>query len=65
MSKIPPINIYNIGFYYKDVFDEEKDYFTLITSEHKFQYLTESNKQDKSHRMGIYITDVKEEKEWL
>lgn len=52
-----PINI-NYGIYFKHFFKPNQDYFNLITKEHTLQELTESNKQSKSYRNGIYLTNV-------
>ena len=52
-----PININNVGVYFRDYFDY-KDYFSSLTKEHQFQDLTESNKPGTSYRKGIYITNV-------
>lgn len=54
-----PININNVGIFFREFFnDKNKDYFNLISTEHKFQSLTESNKGGSSYRTGIYITPV-------
>lgn len=50
-------NIHNVGFYFKDFFDN-KDYFNLIEKSHNFQSLTESNKVGEAYRKGIYLTKV-------
>lgn len=55
-----PLNINNVGLYYCNYFDKTKDYFNLISTEHKFQELTESNKPTNALRKGIYITHVNE-----
>jgi hypothetical protein len=55
-----PINIHNVGVYFKNLFNLNTDYFNLITSEHKFQTLTESNKASNAFRTGIYLTKVDE-----
>lgn len=52
-----PINIHNVGIFFNDFFDG-KDYFNSIKTEHKFQYLTESNKPTKAFRKGIYLSNV-------
>ena len=52
-----PININNVGVYFRNFFDD-KDYFSLLSKEHEFQDLTESNKPGISYRKGIYITKV-------
>lgn len=61
-----PLNIHNVGVYIRQFFDETeydteegpKNYFDLLSNEHQFQELTESNKPTNSYRKGIYITDV-------
>lgn len=53
-----PININNVGVYFRNCFDPTLDYFNLISTEHQFQQLTESNKGSKAFRTGIYITKV-------
>ena len=53
-----PINIYNVGIYFKHFFTSEKDYYSNIVDEHEFQSLTESNKEGKANRKGIYLTTV-------
>ena len=55
-----PINMYNVGIYFKNFFDSQKNYFDLITNEHNFQLLTESTKSDWALRKGIYLTNVEE-----
>ena len=56
-----PINIYGLGVYFRNlfVFDKLSDtYFDQIKSAHKFQSLTESNKQTNAFRKGIYLSNV-------
>lgn len=60
-----PINVHNVGLYFRKLFDSEEDYFNLIQQEHKFQNLTESNKPSNAFRKGIYITKVQKEDENL
>ena len=55
-----PINIHNVGLYFREFFDSDKDYFNLISTEHQFQRLTESNKPGKAFRKGIYLSEVTE-----
>lgn len=57
INNISPINIYNVGLYFRDFFGD-KDYFSKIVEEHKFQQLTESSKTGTAYRTGIYITRV-------
>lgn len=47
-----------MGVLFRDVFDDSKDYFGLISGEHVFIKLTESDKPSMSYRKGVYITDV-------
>lgn len=51
-------NIYNVGYFFKNFFDSEQDYFNLIENSHHFQSLTESNKSGSAYRKGIYLTKV-------
>ena len=55
-----PINMHGVGVYVRDFFDPSKDYFNLITKEHQFQVLTESNKASNSYRKGIYLTPIEQ-----
>ena len=55
-----PINIHNVGVYFRCVFDSKKDYFNLIKNEHSFQSLTESNKPNNAFRKGIYLSNIEE-----
>lgn len=55
-----PIIISNAGVYYRKLFDEECS-FEAIKSEHNFQELTESNKESKALRKGIYLSNVTKE----
>lgn len=55
-----PINIHNVGVYFRNFFDPSKDYFDLISKQHKFQALTESNKGTDAFRTGIYLTKVEQ-----
>ncbi len=48
---------HSIGSYY-DQFFNNADYFALITQQHTFQNLTESNKQGVAYRKGLYISEV-------
>jgi hypothetical protein len=41
--------------------NQKIDYFKAITSEHKFQELTESNKPGVAYRKGIYLSEVTED----
>jgi hypothetical protein len=52
---------YNIGVYFKKYFERsenDSDYFKAISEEHKFQNLTEGNKDGVAFRRGLYITPV-------
>ena len=55
-----PINVHGLGVYYKQLFFEEceRNLFNEIKNSHDFQDLTESNKQGKAYRTGIYLTNV-------
>lgn len=53
-----PINIHNVGVFFRNLFDSRKNYFDLVTNEHEFQTLTESNKPSNAYRTGIYLTPV-------
>ncbi len=52
-----PINMHDVGYYYKSFFSEP-DIFNRMDKDHKFQNLTESNKEGTSYRKGLYITNV-------
>ncbi|WBL21169.1 hypothetical protein [Zunongwangia sp. HRR-M8] len=52
-----PLNIHNAGVYYRKFFNTE-NYFHKIKTAHNFQQLTESNKQGKALRKGIYLTPI-------
>lgn len=54
-----PINIHGVGIYFRQFFD--RDYYNLITQNHDFQFLTESNKSGHAMRKGIYITPVSDD----
>jgi len=53
-----PINICNMGVYFRNFFDNSKNYFDLINNEHNFQQLTQSNKPGEAFRKGIYLSKV-------
>jgi len=53
-----PINIHNVGIYFRKFFNTDDNYFDLISTEHKFQSLTDSNKPTNAYRTGIYISRV-------
>jgi len=60
-----PINIHNAGVFYRRFFDDS-DLFARVESEHKFQNLTESNKDSLALRKGIYLSKIrKDEKDNL
>lgn len=56
-----PINIHNVGVYFRNQFNPDKDHFTSINNEHQFQALTESTKATDAFRTGIYLTNVSSE----
>jgi hypothetical protein len=58
-----PINLFNTGVYFRNFFEESKDYFNLLSSEHEYQDLTESSKGSKAFRKGIYLTNVEKEED--
>lgn len=53
----------DLGYFSKDFFDSNKDYFDLISNEHTFQTLTESNKESNAFRKGIYLTHVNKDED--
>lgn len=53
-----PILIKNSAVYYREFFKED-DYYNKINTEHKFQTLTESNKDGSTHKTGIHLSEVK------
>jgi len=54
-----PINVHDVGVFYPQLFPMDKDYFSLLSQEHQFQELTESNKpKGRSLRKGLYLTHV-------
>lgn len=55
-----PIIIHNAGVYFRSLFTDD-DYFSKVKSEHVFQELTESTKQSKALRKGIYLTNITKE----
>lgn len=55
-----PMNIYDTGVYFRNIFDSSKNYFELVSCEHSFQTLTESNKPLNALRTGIYLSNVYE-----
>lgn len=57
INKIP-LNIHNVGIYFREFFDKNKSYYELITKEHEFQDLGILGKDGQSYRKGIYLTDV-------
>jgi hypothetical protein len=53
-----PINMHNLGIFIREFYDSNINYFDIISQNHEFQNLTESNKPSKAYRTGIYITPV-------
>jgi hypothetical protein len=53
-----PINIYGVGVYFRNFFEQDKNYFEAISDAHEFQDLGESNKPGVAYRKGIYLTPV-------
>lgn len=60
-----PINIHNVGVFYRNLFGCSKDYFNSVNTQHEFQSLTESNKIGNAYRTGIYLTKVEEDSDEL
>jgi hypothetical protein len=60
-----PLLVHGVGVYYRRFFDLDSDLFNRISTEHRFQTLTESNKPGKAHRTGLYLTPVKQDGEDL
>ena len=58
-----PTRVYDQGVFIRDFFAKDKNYFDLLTSQHKFQELTESNKEGISYRSGIYLSNVEKKGE--
>jgi hypothetical protein len=52
-----PVIISNAGVYYRKLFSDNNS-FEKIKSEHDFQELTESNKESKAFRKGIYLSKI-------
>jgi len=59
LGKVPVV-IHEAGVYFRNFF-EGSDYFRQIKSEHEFQELTESTKQSKALRKGIYLSKISKE----
>lgn len=55
-----PVITNKVGVYFRSLFNDD-DYFNQLKSEHVFQQLTESNKESKALRKGIYLTEVSKE----
>ncbi|EPS45652.1 hypothetical protein H072_346 [Dactylellina haptotyla CBS 200.50] len=56
-----PINVHGAGVYYRNPLgseSNEKNYFDLLQTKHKFQALTESNKPGTAFRKGVYLSEV-------
>ncbi|HET9952955.1 MAG TPA: hypothetical protein VFQ61_00555 [Polyangiaceae bacterium] len=60
-----PVFVHGVGIYYRRFFELHSDYFHRICAEHTFQSLTESNKPEKAHRTGLYLTPVEQSGEEL
>lgn len=52
-----PILVHNAGVFFRRLYNDA-GYFDKIKSEHTFQELTESTKESKSFRKGIYLTEI-------
>lgn len=55
-----PVIVSNAGVYFRRLFNEV-NVFEKVKSEHHFQELTESNKEAKALRKGIYLSKVTKE----
>ncbi|WP_278381307.1 hypothetical protein [Chryseobacterium arthrosphaerae] len=55
-----PVIVSNAGVYYRKLFTGDHN-FEKIKSEHDFQELTESNKESKAFRKGIYLSKITRE----
>lgn len=55
-----PVLVHDLGVFFKRFFTED-NLFERIQEEHAFQQLTESTKQSKARRTGIYLTDIVQE----
>jgi len=53
-----PLNMFNVGIFFRRFFDPRKDYYESITNEHEFQSLKLGNKPGTAYRKGIYLTNV-------
>jgi hypothetical protein len=53
-----PVNFYGQGVFFENFFKDDKDYFDLLTTQHVFQELRESNKEGVAYRSGIYLSKV-------
>lgn len=58
-----PININNVGVFFRNYFTNNINFFNYINYEHHFQGLTAYNKDFNSNRKGLYITNVEEDDE--
>jgi hypothetical protein len=57
-SKHAPLNMHDVGVFFREFFDSKKTLFEEIETAHLFQGLRESNKETEAYRTGIYITPV-------
>lgn len=55
-----PMNVHGVGILYRNFFGSQSDLFDRITTAHKFQSLTESDKPGTALRTGLYLTNVQE-----
>jgi hypothetical protein len=60
-----PINMFNVGIYFRNFFNSVKDYYDSVVNEHKFQLLSITNKPGTAYRTGIYLTKVEEDNDEL
>lgn len=54
-----PINIHNVGVYFRKLFPDNINHFEAIKNSHEFQTLTAGNRVGHAFRKGIYLTEIK------
>jgi hypothetical protein len=58
-----PLNMYNVGLYFREFFPTGQDHFKELVKSHEFQTLSESNKPGSSYRKGLYLSNVVQDDE--
>lgn len=53
-----PIAMHGVGIFFRQFFDPKRNLYDAVLQEHKFQNLTESNKQSSAFRTGLYLSEV-------